>query len=63
MHFWQRFADVRFFVSEKLSYHKHLHGGIEFVDSIPETGTGKELRRELRDAYLRRIEASPEVVL
>ncbi|XP_077558111.1 luciferin 4-monooxygenase-like [Haemaphysalis longicornis] len=43
---------------EKLSHHKHLHGGIEFVDSIPETGTGKELRRVLREAYLRRLDAS-----
>lgn len=47
-------------VVDKLSYHKHLHGGIEFVDSIPETGTGKELRRVLRDTYIRSLEASQE---
>ncbi|KAH9372448.1 hypothetical protein HPB48_012866 [Haemaphysalis longicornis] len=35
-------------VSGKLSFHKHLHGGVEFVDSIPETGTGKILRRVSR---------------
>lgn len=45
-------------VAGKLSYHKHLHGGVEFVDSIPETGTGKQLRRAVRDAYIQKLEAS-----
>lgn len=34
--------------------HKQLHGGIEFVDAIPQTETGKPHRRQLRDEYLQR---------
>ncbi|XP_037270783.2 luciferin 4-monooxygenase isoform X1 [Rhipicephalus microplus] len=34
--------------------HKQLHGGIEFVDVIPQTETGKPHRRQLRDEYLQR---------
>ncbi|OAP64118.1 hypothetical protein AYL99_00090 [Fonsecaea erecta] len=42
-------------VGQRLSKHKHLAGGIEIVDSIPRTPSGKMLRREMRDAYHRRI--------
>ncbi|XP_037583086.1 uncharacterized protein LOC119466640 [Dermacentor silvarum] len=38
--------------------HKQLHGGIEFVDAIPQTETGKPHRRQLRDTYLQRKEAA-----
>uniref|UniRef100_A0A1E1WZA6 Putative acyl-coa synthetase n=1 Tax=Amblyomma aureolatum TaxID=187763 RepID=A0A1E1WZA6_9ACAR len=40
-------------VADQSSFHKHLHGGIEFVESIPKSDTGKNLRRALRDAYLK----------
>lgn len=36
------------FVAAKLSSAKHLRGGVLFVDEIPKTGSGKILRRELR---------------
>ncbi|XP_077513552.1 luciferin 4-monooxygenase-like [Amblyomma americanum] len=41
-------------VAAELAYHKHLHGGVEFLDSIPLTETGKYQRRALRDAYIQR---------
>ncbi|XP_064467475.1 uncharacterized protein LOC135378372 [Ornithodoros turicata] len=40
-------------ISERLAPHKHLHGGVEFVKSIPKSDTGKFLRRALRDNYLK----------
>ncbi|CAH2056390.1 unnamed protein product, partial [Iphiclides podalirius] len=41
-------ADLKKYVSEKLSNHKHLRGGVRFVDTIPKSLTGKILRKELR---------------
>jgi 4-coumarate--CoA ligase len=37
------------FVKDKLSRHKWLDGGIEFVDEIPKSTSGKILRRLLKD--------------
>ncbi|EFR02230.1 4-coumarate-CoA ligase 2 [Nannizzia gypsea CBS 118893] len=39
------------FVKCRLSKYKHLAGGIEIVDQIPRTPSGKMLRREMRDRY------------
>ncbi|KAF3481909.1 4-coumarate-CoA ligase 2 [Arthroderma uncinatum] len=39
------------FVKSRLSKYKHLAGGIEIVDSIPRTPSGKMLRREMRDRH------------
>ncbi|KAH9362283.1 hypothetical protein HPB48_002261 [Haemaphysalis longicornis] len=47
-------AELQTYVSAKMSRHKQLHGGVEFVSSIPKSDTGKNLRRDLRDSYLRR---------
>ena len=41
--------DLDKFVSSKVSAHKHLKGGVVFVDSIPKSPSGKILRRLLRD--------------
>ncbi|KAF2702884.1 4-coumarate-CoA ligase-like protein [Pleomassaria siparia CBS 279.74] len=38
-------------VKQRLSKHKWLTGGVEAVDSIPRTPSGKMLRREMRDRY------------
>jgi acyl-coenzyme A synthetase/AMP-(fatty) acid ligase len=38
------------FVRQEKSHYKSLRGGIEFVDSIPKSPSGKILRRVLRDA-------------
>jgi 4-coumarate--CoA ligase len=37
------------FVCSKVSRHKWLNGGIEFVDSIPKSVSGKILRRTLKE--------------
>lgn len=36
-------------VEQHKAYHKWLKGGVEFVDSIPKSPSGKILRRMLRD--------------
>nr|AIT83214.1 4-coumarate:CoA ligase [Inonotus obliquus] len=41
--------EIRRFVSDRVVRHKHLTGGIVFVESIPKNPSGKILRRELRD--------------
>nr|CAD7396225.1 unnamed protein product [Timema poppensis] len=41
------------FVAEHVSPQKRLHGGVEFIDAIPKTASGKILRRELRERYSR----------
>lgn len=45
-------------VAGQTSYQKHLHGGIEFVSSIPKSFTGKPLRAALRSAYAKSTQAS-----
>ncbi|XP_037570430.2 probable 4-coumarate--CoA ligase 1 [Dermacentor silvarum] len=45
---------LRRVVAEALPSHEHLHGGIEFVDHIPKSETGKSIRVALRDAHIRR---------
>ncbi|KAF2015781.1 acetyl-CoA synthetase-like protein [Aaosphaeria arxii CBS 175.79] len=45
------------FVKQRLSRHKWITGGIEAVDSLPRTPSGKMLRREMRDRYHARIKA------
>ncbi|KAK8776423.1 hypothetical protein V5799_030233 [Amblyomma americanum] len=39
-------------VAAHLAYHKHLHGGIEFLEIIPNTASGKDRRNALRDGYI-----------
>ncbi|EDO46392.1 predicted protein [Nematostella vectensis] len=41
--------DIIQFVSENISPQKRLRGGVEIVDSIPKTPSGKILRRQLRE--------------
>ena len=41
--------DVEIFVDENVAPYKKLRGGVEFVDSIPKSLSGKILRRELKD--------------
>ena len=42
-------SDVTDFVAKSSAPHKHLVGGVEFVDAIPKSASGKILRRYLRD--------------
>jgi len=41
--------EVADFVASKVAPHKKLRGGVEFVDSIPKSPSGKILRRQLRE--------------
>ncbi|PSN49019.1 hypothetical protein C0J52_06318 [Blattella germanica] len=41
--------DIQMFVEGKVSNHKHLKGGIELIDTIPKTPSGKILRRKLKE--------------
>jgi acyl-coenzyme A synthetase/AMP-(fatty) acid ligase len=42
---------VKKFVAGKVSRHKHLVGGIEFVTTIPKNPAGKILRKKLKEMY------------
>ncbi|XP_069685518.1 uncharacterized protein [Periplaneta americana] len=41
--------DVKKFVAEKVSEYKHLKGGVQFIDKIPKSPSGKILRRILKE--------------
>ncbi|EIM79727.1 phenylacetyl-CoA ligase [Stereum hirsutum FP-91666 SS1] len=41
--------DIRKFVADTKVYYKRLEGGIEFIETVPKTPSGKLLRRVLRD--------------
>lgn len=43
--------DVKKFVAEKVSGHKHLAGGVEFISAIPKNPAGKILRKQLKEMY------------
>ena len=43
------------FVASKVGPHKKLRGGVEFVDKIPKSASGKILRRELRQKELAKL--------
>lgn len=36
-------------VAENLEDHKHLRGGVQFLDDLPHTNTGKIARKQLRE--------------
>jgi len=44
--------DIHKYVDTKVSPHKKLKGGVEFVQIIPKAASGKILRRELKKAYM-----------
>ena len=41
--------DVEIFVDENVAAYKKLRGGVQFIDEIPKSLSGKILRRELKD--------------
>ncbi|XP_077485536.1 uncharacterized protein LOC144096603 [Amblyomma americanum] len=47
--------EIKRIVAEQAASHKHLHGGVVFVERIPKTDTGKIMRRQLRSQYLDRM--------
>ncbi|KAF9692434.1 hypothetical protein EKO04_009626 [Ascochyta lentis] len=50
-------------VQGRLSKHKWLTGGVEVVESIPRTPSGKMLRREMRDQYHARLKRNGQAKL
>jgi 4-coumarate--CoA ligase len=40
---------VQDFIQSKVSHHKYLRSGVEFISEIPKSASGKILRRVLRD--------------
>lgn len=40
--------EIRKFLDEQVAPHKKLRGGVEFIDAIPKSLSGKILRRELK---------------
>jgi len=43
--------DIQEFMKDKVSAHKQLAGGVEFIDAIPKSASGKILRRVLSEQY------------
>ena len=44
-------------IAWQLSEHKHLAGGVKFVEAIPKSAAGKILRKDLRAAYQKSLAA------
>lgn len=43
--------EIEAFVAKQVIKHKQLTGGVNFIESIPKTATGKILRREIKQKY------------
>lgn len=41
--------DINAYVTARMAHHKQLKGGIEFVETLPKTVSGKILRKKLKD--------------
>ncbi|RNJ55278.1 hypothetical protein D7B24_008799 [Verticillium nonalfalfae] len=46
-------GEVKAFVKRELASYKQLRGGVSYVKAIPKSPTGKILRRELRELFMR----------
>lgn len=49
--------EVKSHLASRLSKYKMLTGGVAFLDQIPQTASGKHLKRELRELYKRTVES------
>ena len=47
--------DVMHYIAGQLSRHKHLAGGVQFLESIPKSAAGKILRKDLKAAFNQEI--------
>ena len=50
--------DIADFVAERVAPHKKLRGGVEFIDKIPKSASGKILRKDLRKRESERTKQS-----
>lgn len=44
--------DIIKYIEERVAPHKNLRGGVEFIDKIPRSLSGKILRRELKEKVI-----------
>ncbi|KAL7033262.1 hypothetical protein ACKWTF_007522 [Chironomus riparius] len=44
---------VKDYVADKVSEYKRLEGGIEFIQTVPKNATGKIMRKELKEQFLK----------
>lgn len=44
-------SDVHGFIEKQIAEYKRLRGGVQFVENVPKSSTGKILRRELKQRY------------
>lgn len=44
-------AEIRDYVAKNCAKYKRLEGGVQFIEQVPKSGTGKILRRELKRLY------------
>ncbi|XP_072145232.1 uncharacterized protein [Dermacentor andersoni] len=49
----EREADrLKELVAANFAHHKHLHGGVQFLAGMPQTGSYKDSRRALKELYI-----------
>ncbi|KAK5643729.1 hypothetical protein RI129_007574 [Pyrocoelia pectoralis] len=48
--------NIQGYLAEKLADYKQLKGGIEILDNIPQSASGKILRKELRKKYIEELQ-------
>lgn len=51
--------EVKRFMAERLAKYKQCEGGIIFVDSIPKTASGKQLKRDLQERAKKEMASQP----
>lgn len=47
--------EIKKFVADRVAPYKRIAAGVRFVDSLPKSGAGKILRRELKDEYMKTV--------
>jgi len=47
--------EVATFIKDRLSRHKHLAGGVQFIDAVPKAPSGKILRRPLKEEFMENV--------
>jgi 4-coumarate--CoA ligase len=50
--------EIHNFINAKVVHYKQLRGGIEFIESVPKSVTGKILRNDLRELYKKKLQTS-----
>ncbi|KAJ1819595.1 hypothetical protein LPJ60_003673 [Coemansia sp. RSA 2675] len=50
--------EIKAWVAERVANYKALRGGVELIESIPKSASGKILRRMLRDREARRLQSA-----